>query len=513
MGSCLQLRLRQIARNILFNWFGTVANLVVGVFFAPFVLHRLGDVAYGIWVLAVSTVAYLSLLDLGMQSSVLRFVSKGYTQGDHQGASEAMSAALWVRLRISMVVLGCSLALSAFFPILFKLPASFALNARVAVLIIGFTTALTMSFGVAGGVLSGLNRYDLQNSVSLTQTAVRVITVVIVLRTGHGIVAIALSELLATCIGLATLSYFARRLYPELKLHLSRPKRETLRTVWAYSAYAFLTTIAVQLVYQTDNLVVGAFVSTGAVTLYAIGNSLCRYATQVVGAIAGTFVPAASTYEAAGNTDALLRLFFHGTRVTLAVSLPILITFLVRGRTFISLWMGAQYAHTSYAVLVLLSIPLFFAFANRTAGSIAYGVEKHKPMAVWAIVEGVSNLILSVILVRRYGIYGVALGTLIPSLLVQIGFWPWYTSTLVNVSVREIYWKVWGRMFLAATPFAAVSYAVEKAYPPKHLLQFLLQIAGTLPVFLLVLALVYQGYVRAEVLPKLRGLLRPNAAA
>ncbi len=61
------------------------------LFLAPFVVHRLGNVAYGVWVLAISSVGYLNLLDLGMRSSVIRFVSKGNTTQDHEGASEALS--------------------------------------------------------------------------------------------------------------------------------------------------------------------------------------------------------------------------------------------------------------------------------------------------------------------------------------------------------------------------------------------------------------------------------------
>src|ERR1700677_4011313 len=104
--------------------------MAVGFFLSPFILHRLGLVAYGVWVLAISVVAYLGLLDLGMQSSVLRFVSKGHTRQDHQGASEAMSAALWVRLQISALALLLSAGLAALFPLLFHVPPELASDAR-----------------------------------------------------------------------------------------------------------------------------------------------------------------------------------------------------------------------------------------------------------------------------------------------------------------------------------------------------------------------------------------------
>jgi len=481
--------------------------MAVGFFFAPFILHRLGDIAYGVWVLAISVMAYLGLLDLGMQSSVLRFVSKGHTKGDHRGASDAISAALWVRLQISALILILSGGLAAAFPSFFNIPVQLASDASKAILLIGLTTAITMSTGVVGGVLSALNRYDLQNYVALMQTAVRVIGVVAVLETGHGIVAIALCELAATLPGSLLLILIARRLYPELQIRLKKPKKETLRALWSYSSYAFLTTIAVQLVYQTDNLVVGAFVSASAVTYYAIANSLCRYGSQVVSSIAGTFVPAASTYEAAGDTAGLLRLYKNGTRATILVSLPLLITFIARGHTFIGLWMGPQYAQSSGNVLILLSIPLFFAYANRTVSAIAYGVEKHKTTAIWAIGEGIANLALSVTLVHWYGVYGVAIGTMIPSLIVQLVFCPRYVSKLVGLSSFEVVWSIWGPLFFASVPFAIASYAIGILWPPHSLLIFFLQVAVTLPVFFLMVGLVFRSYVRSELLPRLESLL------
>ena len=485
--------------------------MAVGFFLSPFILHRLGDVAFGVFVLANSVVAYLGLLDLGMQSSVLRFVSKGHTKGDHEGASEAISAALWVRLQVSALALLLSAGIAVVFPHIFKVPADLANDARKAILLIGVVTAISMSVGVVGGVISALNRYDLQNYVNLTQTAIRVVGVVFVLRSGHGIVGIALSELVATVVGNVLLVWIARRLYPELRIQLKKPKRETLKQIWSYSFYAFLTTIAVQLVYQTDNLVVGAFVSASAVTFFAIANNLCRYATQIVSSMGGTFVPAASTYEAAGDSASLLMLYKNGTRATLMISLPILITFIVRGPTFIGLWMGPEYAHSSGIVLIILSIALFFSYANRTAGAIAFGVEKHKTTALWSIGEGVANLALSILLVHWYGIYGVAIGTMVPSLFVQVILWPRYISKLVGLSSFEVIWQIWGPMLLASIPFAIASYAISILFPAHSLAVFFLQVLATLPIFFLTVALVFRVYVRSQILPRVRSLFIAEA--
>nr|WP_255550827.1 oligosaccharide flippase family protein [Granulicella sp. dw_53] len=501
------MRFRHIARNVFSNWFATGANMAVGFFLAPFLVHRLGNAEYGVWVLAISLVNYLGLLDLGMRSAVLRFVSKGHTVGDHASAGEALSAALWVRLQISVLVLLLSAGLAAAFPVMFKVQPALAANARIAVMIIGTTTALGMSLGVFGGVLSALNRYDLQSVVTLVQLTVRVSGVVWVLRTGHGIVAIALCELTSAVVGNVLLVWIARRIYPQLKLQWTRPKASMLHSLWMYSFYAFLTTIAVQLVYQTDNLIVGTFISASAVTFYSIGNSLCRYTDQFASSMAATFVPAASNYEASGHTDGLRSLYTNGTRVTLGLALPILVTLITRGHTFISLWMGPSYAHEAGNVLVMLAVPLLFAYANRTAVSIAFGVGKHKKSAIWAIWEGVANLVLSVTLVHWFGIYGVAMGTMIPNLFVQLVIWPRYVHELVGIKTSTVLRDVWGPLYLAAIPFGLVSYTVNKYVPTHSIILFVLQTVAILPVFVGVIALMFRDSITTYVVPRVRSFM------
>jgi O-antigen/teichoic acid export membrane protein len=466
----------------------------------------LGDVAYGVWVLAVSTVNYLAILDMGMASSVVRFVSKGHATQDHEGASEVLSAVLWVRLQISALLLLLSGGLSAVFPLIFKVPPSLAVDAREAILVIGLTSTISMSFGVFSSTLSALNRYDLRSYVTLVQLAIRVIGVVSVLLRGHGIVAIALCELLSAVVGNGLLVVIVRRIYPELTIRLAKPKREVLRKIWAYSFYAFLDTVAVQLVYQSDNLVVGAFIATSAVTFYSIGNSLCRYTSQIMSAMTRTFTPAASMYDAEGNTSSLRALYINGTRATMAVSLPIALTLIIRGGSFIGVWMGPEYSKVSGTVLALLATGLLFSLQNQTAISVAFGTEKHKEIARWAIGEAIANFTLSVILARKFGIYGVAIGTLIPSLFVHTFLWPRYICRLVDVSAFEVLWKVWAPVFLSALPFAAASYAVDVLFPVHHMAMFFLQTMALLPIFFVSVGLMFRDNVKRQILPRIKSI-------
>jgi O-antigen/teichoic acid export membrane protein len=480
----LSFRLRHIARNVIWNWIATATSMLVAFFLSPFIVHRLGNTAYGIWILILSTINYLNLADLGMRVSVLRFVSKGFAQQDHESSTRMFSAALCIRIWISTGIVIVSIILSIWFPYFFTIPPEMQRDSQLAVLIVGLTTAMSMLIGVFGGVVSALNRYDVQSWIALTQALVRAAGIVILLNRGHGILAVATWELVAALASNALLVFSSHKLYPQLRIRLSRPERQTISQLWSYSFYAFVASLAIQLIYFTDNVVVGAMVSTTAVAYYSIASSLCRYTEQMVKALTGTLMPVASMLDAEGRTSGIRKLLTQGTQATLALALPVCITLWVRGRTFIGLWMGAEYAQGSTLLLQILIVPVLWSMASAVAWSIALGTEKHKPAAFIAAAEGVANLLFSVILAHWYGSLGVALGTLIPSFVIHMIIWPVYISRLTDVQPSELIGRVWLPIVLCGVPYGVLTYAVDRYLHPHNLLTFFGQTLLLLPLFI-----------------------------
>jgi O-antigen/teichoic acid export membrane protein len=499
-------RTRRIAQNVLSNWFALAVTTLTGFFLSPFVVHHLGNLAYGVWVIVMSLVAYMNLLDLGLRGAITRFVSKGSAQDNHEESSQAVSGALWIRLWISLAVIVTGLVLALGLQHIFVIPPALQQAARIAVLITALSVAVNLWCGVFSGVLVAFHRYDLTSSISILQTCARTVGIVYLLRSGHGILALAIWDLCTSLAAQGSTIFLCRRIYPQLKISLGRPDRATLAKLWNYSFYAFLINLALQVTYYTDNLVVGAFLSPSAVTLYAIGGLVIGYSRQIVSSMTTTFTPLASTFEAQGSFDKLRRLAIHGTRAALLVSLPIQAALFFRGHTFIRLWMGEQYAQPSGTVMQILLLSVVFSSANTTSAGIVYGLEKHKRIALWGIIESVANLSLSVILVRRIGIYGVAWGTTIPSVIMEMVLWPRYICGLLAIPVRTFLWQTWFRTALSVVPFALACAAAERFWPAHNLFVFFLQIAALLPLLPLALVLIF----RNEIVAQAREWLRPR---
>jgi O-antigen/teichoic acid export membrane protein len=474
---------KRFAINVAMNWVAMATGMVVPFFLAPFVVRHLGPLAYGVWILAVSTAAYLNLLDMGLRSAIIRFVSKNTTTGQITEAQKAIRAALWVRLCIAVVVALLSVALAVAFPHLFKLPHDLQRAGQITVLLCALGVAMSLVSGVFGAVLSGINRFDVLSSITVAQTLARAVGYILILRGGHGLVALAYWEFAIVLLaGLLTWGA-ALKIYPPCRLRLSRPDIATLKTIWSYSLKTFIIIIAVQIVFYTDNLVVGAFISVGAVIFYSIAGSLAMYSGQVSTAMGATFIPMASGLDAAGQAKNLQRLLLRGTQAALGLMLPIGITLLVRGKTFIGLWMGPQYSQTSGTILQILLISQFFTIANSTAGQIAYGVDKHKSVAKWAAIEAVLNLGLSIVLAKTTGLYGVAWGTSISQALIHLIFWPRYVRRELGVPIRTFLWEGWGKITLFSIPFGIACAAADKYWHSRSLAEFFGQIFVTLPVY------------------------------
>jgi O-antigen/teichoic acid export membrane protein len=474
------------------NWVAMAVNMVVPFFLTPFVVRHLGTVQYGIWILAVSTVSYLALLDLGLRSAVIRFVSKAEAEGNLAEGTKMIGAALWFRVLIALGVSVLSILLAYVTPHFFKIPASLVYASRVTVLACALGVAVTLISGVFGAVLAAIHRFDLLSSIAIVQTILRAAGVLLILRSGRGLIALAYWEFtVILVVGLIT-CVTALKIFPTARTPLRRPDSGVLREIWTYSLTTFVFMIAVQIIINTDSLVIGAFLSVGMVTFYSIGSSLVSYASQVSSAVSTTFMPMASGYDATGRADDLRRMLLRGTQAMLGLVFPVALALIFRGKTFISIWMGPKYGVVSETVLQILMISLFFSMADSTAGAIMMAIDKHKPVARWAVYEAVLNLGLSIMLIKTVGLYGVAWGTSISMMITHLAFYPRYVKKVLGVPIRDYVWHGWGKVSLCAVPFGIVSYMAERYWRATTLPMFFGQIIATLPVYGLCIVIMFR---------------------
>src|SRR5882724_7666644 len=185
------LEKQRVIKNIGSSWFALGNNIVIGIFLSPFILHRLGDTAFGIWVLIFSITGYYGLFDLGIRSSVVRYVSKATATGDMEYASRIISTSLFSYTCIGAFVLLITVLVSVNIDTVFRIPAEFHATTRWLLLMVGSAVSLGFPLGISGGALEGLQRFDVMSLTSVATTLLRALLIVIVLLHGYGLLTVA----------------------------------------------------------------------------------------------------------------------------------------------------------------------------------------------------------------------------------------------------------------------------------------------------------------------------------
>ena len=141
----------QILKNVGSSWGALAVNVVVGIFLSPFILHRLGDAAFGIWVLIFSMTGYYGLFDLGIRSSIIRYVSKYTATDDRDKLAQFVNTALFSYTGIGVVSMTLTAALTPFVEHVFKIPPEMHTQARLLLLLVGASVSISFPLGVRGG--------------------------------------------------------------------------------------------------------------------------------------------------------------------------------------------------------------------------------------------------------------------------------------------------------------------------------------------------------------------------
>jgi O-antigen/teichoic acid export membrane protein len=465
---------KQILKNVGSSWSALAINVIVGIFLSPFIVHRLGDAAFGVWVLIFSITGYYGLFDLGIRSSIIRYVSKYTAIDDREKLNGFINTALFTYSGIGVVSMVLTTLLSSFLERRFNIPPEMHSQARLLLLMVGASVSLGFPLGVFGGMLEGLQRFYILNWTSIGATLARAMLIVYFLHRGYGLLTAALITVGLPLVSSVLRGIIVYRLCP-VPLALKYVDRESFRHMANYGGTTFLVMVAARLRFRTDELVLGAMMSTVAVTWFNFGARIVDYAQEFVSSLAQVFVPMSSQSEAVGNLDRVRKIYIAGNRVCAFLIFPITAILIVFGKHIIRIWVGGRYVPHSYPVLVVMIIPFALMLAQAASTRILFGLGKHQTMAAVTVIEGVANLILSIALVRPLGIVGDALGTAIPLSFTCLVFLPRHMKKQIGVPVGTFLREAYTLPILLTLPLVAALLLANRFFYPRNLIQLVIE--------------------------------------
>ena len=389
---------------------------VLGVSFAltPHLIRELGKPTYDVWVVVEAVLAYFTLLDCGVAAGLVRVVARGVVTRDVACVNAYASASLVIFLGAALAVLAVGT------PVLLALSPRLVEHAPDAVpfmLVMLLNLAVTLPASVFPAALDGLQRFTAKGVVRVGVLAVRTAATLGVLATHASLLPLAVVFLVTNLLEQACYAALCYAACPGLRLRPWAVDRATLRHVRGESWDAFLAMLAGRMTLQTGAIVVGLMLAPGAATFFATAVRLTESAKQLLRQVTTTLTPGVSAMHARGDAAGVRTLLVTGTRWVLYAALPVNVGLVLFGGPFLARWVGAEFAAGSGPAALVLSGTLALGLAQSVASRVLYGLGHLRVFARAAIVEGVVNVALTALLVRPFGVEGVAVAVALPNAL------------------------------------------------------------------------------------------------
>ncbi len=394
-----------VAKSVVWSWLGVGTSIGIGFFVARFLIHRLGDTTYGLWIVLTALTEYLRFMDLGVRGSIGRFMAFHRARGDTLGINTTLSSGGVV---LAVLALGCVLitaVMAGSITRLLDLQPAQSHEARTAFVIVGMSLAIGLLLNVFDATLWAYERFDVLNIIDIPVELIRAALVFTLVGHGFGLVALAWISLFTTVLAGLAKAVMALRVVPSLRPRARLLAWGQMRTLLDYGIWNFLRSLAQLARKALPPTLIAASVGLALVTPFSIAARLVAYAALIVAASAAVATPLATKLHATENWAQQQTLALRGSRFAASLALFLLGLFVLLGRPLITLWVGPRLAD-AYPLLVLLALGELIPMSQLAMESLLLAAARHKALALASIIETVMAAGLALLLLRPFGLAG-----------------------------------------------------------------------------------------------------------
>ena len=417
--------MNQVKIGSIISYIQTGINILIALLYTPVMIRILGRSEYGLYNTISSIIAIVALLNLGFGSTYIKYYS-GYRKDNNRQAIYKLNGMfLCIFLLIAAVAGVCGFFLSSNLNLVFSTgltEAEYVVAKKLMLLLTG-NLMFTFAANVFTCIISAHEKFVFLKLLGVLKTVISPLVTIPVLLAGYGSIGMVVVTV--------TLSLLCDLLYVLFVLCNLKEKfafkgydPALFKELFRYTSLIAIHLIVDQINWNVDKILLGRFKGTETVALYSVGYSLYAHYISVGLTMVNMFVPrvhkivAECENEPAKLTTKLTALFTRIGRIQYLVLAPIVVGFVLFGRSFIIHWAGAEYEQAYYVALLLIISGSIDLIQN-------IGIEMQRAQKlhafraiIYAVMAGI-NVVLSVILCQEYGAIGCAVGTAISLIVVQ----------------------------------------------------------------------------------------------
>ena len=426
------------------QFFQLIISIVISIVFTSYMLSKLNQAEYGIYSVCASTIGYLSLLSLGLNSSYIRYYTRAREKLDGISIEELNWHYITAFLIFGIVAFVLGMIIGCNANILFneEYTAYELETASVILKLLACNMALDFPTTVFSSYIASQQRYIFLKVILLLKTVVSPLTQFILLFLGYGSIGMTVGLVIVNiAIDIVYVLFCLSKL--NMKFKRSRFNYKFLKMIFSFSVFIGINQIVNQINFNVDKLLLSKLSEVRQIAVYSVAATINSHFEQVGSSIASLYdtkinIITQSHMDKIEKKRQLDDIFIKVGRIQFYILMLITTGFLFFGEYFVGMWAGTDYQE-SYYIILLLIFPLCVPLFQNTAVYIQRAQYKHKFRSILYLCTSVINIVLSIFFVNIWGAIGAALGTTIiltaNSIIINI-----YYKRVLNLNI-VLFWK------------------------------------------------------------------------
>lgn len=414
-------RVKAAARNIIFGYIGNLTTQLLGFVLRTIFISHLGQTLNGVNALYTGILSVLSMAELGIGTALNYSLYKPVIHKDYEKIKSYMLLYKKAYRIIGLVVAVIGLAIAPFLPYLVKQPKGVSLrDLTLYYLIFLFNTVSSYFVAYKYSLVNAEQKNYIQtNIITVTKMITVSLQIVVILATGN-FYAYLLTAAAVELLQKIFVSQYLNRMYPYLREKDIRPlSKDEVGEVVRKTKALVLHKVGDVARLQTDAMIISAFINvtlSGIVDNYnLVISSVSNFVNIIFNSVLSSFgnLIATESRQKQYEIFKVYRFFacwIYGFAAT---------GFLLLLSPLILLWLGTENVLPAAAVTCIL-VDFYFKGERIVLSNFKTAAGVFEQDKYLALIQGVVNLIISIVLVQKIGLAGVYIGTILSGLIANV---------------------------------------------------------------------------------------------
>ncbi|MCQ6278884.1 oligosaccharide flippase family protein [Bacillus sp. EB600] len=433
----------QLKAGALLSYLALFINSAISIIYTPIMLNLLGQSEYGLYSLANSAAGYIGVLNFGLGNAVIRYTSKYTALNDKESCSKiyGMFFIMYGILGIIAFIAGTVLTLNSNLLFSNSLSVDELEKLKVLMGIVTLNLSLGIGFGLFSVIVLAHEKFIFQRLTVIVSSIVSPLVMLPLLLLGYRSITMAIFTASITILSIIINIYYCFSVL-KIKIVFKKIEKSLLKEIIIFSSYIFLNLVINKLYDSTDQVILGIYSGTIAISIYTIGTTFTGYFSGFSSSISNVFLSKVTGMVTKDAVDfELSDLFIKIGRIQYLIISFALSGFVVFGQEFILLWVGKKYL-ISFIVALVVLIPMVVSLVQSMGGVILQAKNKQKFVTIINASVAILNVPLSIIFAQLWGALGCAIGTAIAVTIGNIVVINVYYWRSININIPKFWMNI-----------------------------------------------------------------------